>query len=211
MNEPDFDEFSRLWLEEGGPAETAEFFDLARRAEIRARLLRFADYGLAALIVAAVAVAFSSNTAPATLLFGLLLGTAAVWATWKRRLLHQSQLLAVDDREAMLDAAHERCRVELKQSAWGVLLFPLGILLAAAMQFSTRAGGSIERIPAAFMAGLPHGVGAVLGLLLLVLGEVYFVYRTRRLRAELKRLDLVRQQYRDESRRDLADEPVEAR
>lgn len=202
MNDKEFDEFSRLWLEEGDPAETAEFADLARRTEVRARMLRFADYGLAALVIAAVGLAFSSDTAPATILFGLMLGAAVVWGTWKRRILHQSALLQVSDREAMLDAARARCRVELRQSQWGMLLFPLSIFLAALMQFSARTGGAMGPIVNAVALGIESERALLLQLLFLILAEVYFVYRARRLRGELQRLDELRDQYRDESRRD---------
>lgn len=211
MNDAEFDDFSRLWLEEGDPAETAEFRDLARRTEIRARLLRFADYGLAALVIAAVAIAFSSDTTPATILFGLLLGTAAVWATWKRRVLHQSALLALSDREALLDAAREHSRTELRQSQWGLLLFPLGIILAAVMQFSSRTGGAVDHILEMVQLGIESETAILLELLFLVLAEVYFVYRARRLRGELKRLDDLSEQYRRESLRDRDGEAAGAR
>lgn len=202
MNDAEFEEFSRLWLEEEDPAEAAEFALLARRAEWRARLLRFTDYGLAALIVAGVAVAFSFDTAPATILFGLLFGASAVWATWKRRMLHQSALIAFDDREVMIDTARERCRLELRQSEWGLVLWPLGLFFALAVTLSSRMRGALDHLPTAVTEGVWSERSVLLMLILLILGEAYYIYRARRLRGELKRFDLLREQYRDESRRD---------
>lgn len=201
MSETDFDDFSQLWLEEGEAAGADEFRALARRTELRAKLLRFADYGLAALIVIAVAIALSFDTAPATVLFGLLLGLAAVWATWKRRTLHQSTLVDMVDSEAMIAAALARCRTELQQSLWGLLLAPLGMLLAVALKYSVRTGGDMARFPAAFLEVVSAGQG-LLGIILVGLVELYLLYRSRRLRRELRRLIRIAEEYRAEARFD---------
>lgn len=206
MTVEEFDEFARLWQGGDNAEEERIFRQLAWRVGIKARALKFADWGLAALIVIAAIVAMASDTTPATLLFGLLLGAAAVWATWKRRTLHQGSLLAgMNHRETLIGAARERGRLELRQAQWGLLLFPLGILLAGVMKFSALTGGHVERFWATMAEGVMLGKSPLLALLVLILGECYFLYRSYRLRGELRRLDRLSEQYRHESLLDDAD------
>lgn len=206
MTSPELEDYARLWRGEESAEEQRVFRRLAWRVGIKARALRFADYGLAALILIATVVAMTSDTTPATLLFGVLLGIAVVWGTWKRRVLHQTMLLgAIGSRETMIGAARERCRIELGQSRWGLLLFPLSIFAASAMKFSALTGGHVERFVPEFIAAVRHGDNPLLILLLLVLGEAYFLYRSRRLRSELRVLDLLGEQYRREASLDRAD------
>lgn len=200
MNEPELEAFARLWRGEEDAEERRIFRVLAWRAGLKAKALRFADYGLALLLVAAALLAMFRDTTPATLLFGVLLGGAAVWSTWKRRTLHQSALLGGgNDRHALIEVARDRCRLELRQSDWGLLLFPLGMILAALTKFSAMSGGHIELFPALFAAAVGRGEAPALALLLLILGELYFLYRGRRLRRELAGLDRLREQYRREA------------
>lgn len=210
MNSSELDEYARLWRGEESEEEQRVFRRLAWRVGIKARALRFADYGLAALIIVATLVAMMTDNAPSTLLFGILLGVAVVWGTWKRRVLHQTMLLGAISRETMIGAARERCRIELGQSNWGLLLFPLSILVASAMKFSALTGGHVERYLPEFFAAARRGENPLLILLLLVIGEVYFLYRSRRLRSELRALDMLDEQYRRETSLDRADEEAGA-
>lgn len=212
MSPAELDEWARLWRGEEDPREQRVFERLAWRVGVKARLLQFADYGLAGLVVGAALVAIASDATPATLLFGLLLGGAAVWATWKRRTLHASAALGrVNDREALLAVARERCLIELRQSRWGLLLFPLGILLAGATKYSASSGGHVERFPAWLAAAVGRGESPLLAMLLLVIGEIYFLVRGLRLRRELRGIDQLIEQYVSETQLDAAGLALAAR
>lgn len=200
MNAPEFDEFSRLWQGEEDAEEQRVFRRLAWRVGLKARALQFADYGLAALVIGAVMVGMLSEATPATLLFGALLGTAAVWATWKRRMLHHGEMVSgANDRGALIGMARERCRVELRQANSGLLLFPLGLLLAALFKLSVLSEGRLGRFPDLFVQTFGTGDRLPLPLVVLVIAEIYFLYRGRLLRRELKRLDALLELYRREA------------
>lgn len=206
MNSSELDEYARLWRGEESAEEQRIFRRLAWRVGIKARVLRFADYGLAALILIGTLVVMTIDGTPSTLLFGILLGVAVVWGTWKRRILHQTVLLGtISSRETMIGAARERCRIELGQSNWGLLLFPLSIIVASAMKFSALTGGHVERYLPEFFAAARRGENPLLILLLLAIGEAYFLYRSRRLRNELRMLDMLNDQYLREATLDRAD------
>ena len=205
MNAPEFDDFAGLW-QQRDPEEERVFRALARRVGWRARALHYAEYGLAALIMAAVALALLTDSTPATLAFGLVLAAAVIWEAWRRRLLYETTLINdLSDRETLIAAALKRSRNELGQARSGLILFPVGMFLAALMKFSAVTGGEVQRFAAAFLASVRHGESAAAAMVCLILALLYFAQRSVRLRREVRRFEALQAAYRSEARKDEAD------
>lgn len=202
MTEAEFDDIADLWREAPSLEEARAFRALARRASLRARLLRHADLGIAMLLIVAVAVALALRPAPATLAIGILTMAGIGWSSWKRHLLgRMAATVEASDRRDLVHVARVNAVADLTRSNLGLwLLFP-GVLLGALLGHSFKQRG-LDGFGPALLEGLTDWPWGVVSALIVVAAFVAFFRGNRRLRRELDRLRVLEAQYREEARRD---------
>ena len=202
MNDPDFDAITRLWKQDLSQEEEYAFRALARRASLKARLLRYADFGIAVLLVAAVVISLFLKPAPATLAVGILAIAGIGWSSWRRhRLGRMAASIESTDRCALVRVAAANAETDLRRSTFGLWFLLPGVLLGALLGHSLEREG-LAGFGAAFVEGVmdwPWGTGASIAVILTFL---YFWRGNRRLRRELERLRALELEYREEARLD---------
>lgn len=198
----EFDDLARLWQQEPTPEEQALFARLARRTSRRARMVERAEVGVGALLIVGVVAYSIWHSAPAaSLLVAAAIIVATIWSSWRRHVLaRHARLIGGNDRREILASGVASARASLKRSAIGMVLLVPGFVLGAMLKYSAM-NGSLDGILAAEIASWSHPRGrlshVVVLIVLIYLGQVHL-----RLRRELKRLETLLGQYRDEARLD---------
>lgn len=201
MNQ-DFDRFEQLWQQEPADEEIRLFRKLAARAGRKGRALQYAEWGLALLLIAGALAVLFLEPAPATLIVVFLIVTGILWSSWKRSQLAQAAaMLDRSSREALIQSAEKSAKAQLKNSALGLVLIVPGWMLGIALKGMMLLDGNISDFLNAFLGSFtkPPGIAsaAVVAAIFAIL-----VQRHLRLRRELRRLVLLREQYRQEAVRD---------
>lgn len=204
MTSPDFDELARLWTQEQSPEEERAFQLLARRVGRRARLWQVAEIAAGLVLILAVAAAMLTAADRSTLAVGALVVVAILWAGWKRRLNAVAMLVDTAGCAAMLDSAVRNGRASLRRSRLGLMLLAPGYLLGALLKYSLQNDG-VDGFLSAFAASLRGFWPGWAGLSLLAAILAYLARSHLRMRREVARLEMMRDQYRAESALDAED------
>lgn len=200
----DLDDLAALWAEEPSQEEQEELVKLAQRVSWRAMLFHHWDMGLGIAIAAAVLIALVLQPAPVTLAIGLVAAGGLLWSTWKRHLLKKQVLLLleVSERTHLLDLEIRRVRTDLHRAVVGLLATPPAILLFAMLTHSVGQGGSLAGFAQAAGARLfevPVGPVSLAAILTLLYQQSQIA---RRLNGELRRLQILSGEYREEAQLD---------
>lgn len=202
----DLDEFARLWREEPSAEESRALKQLAGQTARRAKLLGYAEIGAATVIGLAILFALVLNRTTVTVLSGGILLLALSWSSWKRYLLRQVAIIvSAGDGEALVEKEIAKARADLRRIKIGLLLYPPAVLLGHLLVDSVVRGGRSEdylEVLANDLTDWP--VGALL-VLLFVCFLLYQLRAMAGLRKELRRLDGIREEYREEGRLDSLD------
>ena len=203
MNNAEFDDLARsLWQEEPSEEEQRAFRQLARRASLRARLLRHADLAFAAMLSLAILIALIFNPEPATAAIGILVVIALCWSSWKRHLLGRMPADGGSpDRGELLRAAVLTASASLRRSTIGLIAMLPCLLLGALLGHSYRSEGRLDGFLGAFSAAVlqPSGGGIAL---VAILSFAVLIRGNWRLRRELRRLEILQDEYGREAERD---------
>jgi hypothetical protein len=203
VNNTEFDDLARsLWQEEPSEEEQQAFRQLARRASLRARLLRHADLAFAAMLSVAILIGLVFNPEPATAAITVLVVIALSWSSWKRHLLGRMPADGgSDDRGELLRAAVLTASVSLRRSTIGLFAMLPCLLLGALLGHSYRSGGRLEGFLEAFRAAVTQPSGAAIALIAM-LSFAILIRGNLRLRRELWRLEILQREYGEEAERD---------
>jgi hypothetical protein len=204
MNRPDFDEFAALWQDEPDRLEQAQIEAYVRSARRRGRLLAYADYAIAVLLVGGFAVGTLISKSPLTLIPAVLLMIAIIWMTWKRRKIRQMALtLSTSDRESFIESSIRNVRANLRRQYISLGSLPLVVPLALFFKVSIRTGGGPQEVLDAFIAWTQTIRAPITILLLLVIAGVS-LRAVRKLKRELRQLERLREGYRQETDKEAA-------
>jgi hypothetical protein len=199
MSRPEFDEFAAVWQDEADPLEQAQMEADARGARRRGRLLDYIDYAVSiALLVVFVGGSFIS-TSPLTIAFAVPLMIGLTWMTWRRRRLRQmARTLNTSDRAAFLGTSLRNARADLRRTTIGLVSLPLVVPAAVFFKVSVRTGGGPRELWEGMVAWAQSPRSVIAVWLLLILAG--FTLRSmRRTKAEIQRLDSLRQGYEVEA------------
>lgn len=201
MREPGFDDLADLWQgEEEGDREAFEA--MARRARRRGRLLGYADIGLFVLLVGTVLSSIFMSPNPTSLVVGVLLLITTIWVSWTRRRLRQmSRALDTSDPAGFLESCVANARANLRRVKITLFTVPLFTVLAAVFKGSQRSRGGLEDLPRGMLEWASQG-RAMIVLAVISLIFLSVLWSRRRLLVELRRLEALRRDYEEESRRD---------
>jgi hypothetical protein len=193
----EFEEFSLLWAYEPDAEEQRIFESLARTVSRRAKLIYHIELGLAVLLVVGLIAALFLDKKPATSALVVLVITAVGWSSWKRYNIHQVALIMdCSDRESLLSSAIESAEARLRQAKLSFMLLVPSFFLGLALR-GTMAGSFssfLEKLWLSFIQPL-----TVVGAVAIFLVLVYFGRQIVRLRRELRRLKVLRGEYREEA------------
>ncbi|SMF70848.1 hypothetical protein [Allosphingosinicella indica] len=204
MTAGDFDEFAALWTddEQSGAEDRAIVERLAARTSWRASAVEYLEWGLAALLMIAIAAAILVEGRPAALIVGACLAGAILWSSWRRHKLRQvARDLAFGDRPSMLETAIRAARADLRRSNLGVGLILPGFMLGALLQHIAKSGG-IAGFGEALIASMLRGGPPLAGYVVLGAVIAWLIRSNRQLRTSLRRLEDLLAEYREEERLD---------
>jgi hypothetical protein len=202
MREPGFEDLAELW-QDGDEGDREVFEAMARRARRRGRLLGYADLGLLVVLVGGVLSSVFMTPNPTTLVTAILLLIATVWLTWTRHRLRQmSATLDTSDPATFLESSVVNARANLRRVNLSLILLPPIVAMAAAFKGSQRSKSGIEGLPQGMWEWATSG-RAMIALTVIFLIFLSVVWSRRRLRAELSRLESLRQDYEEERQRDV--------
>jgi hypothetical protein len=202
MREPDFDDLADLW-QDGEEVDREVFEAMARRARRRGRLLGYADLGLFVLLVGGVLSSVFMTPNPTSIVIAIPLLVATVWLSLTRRRLRQmSAALDTSDPATFLESSVVNAKANLRRVNLSLMLLPPIVAMAAVFKGSQRTNGGIESLPQGVWEWA-SSVRAMIALTIIFLIFLSVVWSRRRLRAELSRLESLRQDYEEERRRDV--------
>jgi hypothetical protein len=204
MNRPEFDEFAALWQDEPDQLEQAQIEAYVRSARRRGRLLAYADYAIALMLVGGFGIGAFISQSPLTLILAVLLMVAITWMTWKRRKIRQMALtLSTSDRESFIESSIRNVRANLRRQYIGIGSLPLVVPLALLFKVSFRTGGGPEEVLDAFVAWT-HTIRAPITIIVLIAIAGLSIRAIRKLKRELRQLERLRDGYREESDKEKA-------
>ena len=202
MNRPDFDELAELWQGEPDAAELAQFEASARKARRHGKLLGYLDYAFAMLLLAMVIVGSLVSVSPLTPLIGLPLMLAIAWITWKRRQVRQmTRALDTLSPPAFIESSLRFARGKLRRATLTLAALPLVVPVALAFKVSLRTGGGPQEVWEAFLIWT-HTPRAFLTVLALIVIAAFNLRSCFRSKAEIKRLEKLREGYEAEAERE---------
>lgn len=202
MREPGFDDLADLW-QDPDDGDRKAFEALARRARRRGRLLGYADIGLVILLVGGLLPSLFMTVNPTTIAAAIVLLVATLWLSWTRRRLHQmAATLNTSSPAAFLESSVVNATANLRRVNLSLVLLPPLLAMGIVFKGSQRSEGGIDQLLQGIWewANTPRAMIA-LGIIFLL--ALSLVRSRRRLRAELSRLESLRQDYEEEKRRDV--------
>lgn len=198
----DLDEFALLWREEPSPEESRALRQLAERTARRARLLDHVEIATSAVLVIGTLVALLIARGPVTIVTALILLLVLLWSTRKRHLLRQvAIIISSGDGGSLVEKEIVKTTADLRRMKIGLFLFPPALLLGHLLVSSLLREGSVTEHFEKLVTQVTEGRAEL--VLLLVLCSVLIGYQLRaifRLQTELRRLNLIRAQYQEETR-----------
>ncbi|HYI39117.1 MAG TPA: hypothetical protein VE053_02235 [Allosphingosinicella sp.] len=202
MRESGFEDLADLW-QDGEEGDREVFEVMARRARRRGRLLGYADLGLFVVLVGSILSSVFMTPNPTTLVTAILLLVVTVWLSLTRRRLRQmSATLDTSDPATFLESSVANAKANLRRVNLSLMVIPPIVAMAAVFKGSQRSNGVIEDLPRGIWEWASSG-RAMIALTVIFLIFLSVVWSRRRLRAVLSRLESLRQDYEEESRRDV--------
>ena len=200
----DLDDLAGLWAEEPTPEHETELRAIAGRVSLKGLVLQYADLGIGILITAMVLLALITRPAPVTVAVGLVAAAGLVWSSWKRHLLKTQidLLLLTGDRSDLLDREIARVEAHLHRALVALWAAPPAVLLFAVLAYSVENGGSLAGFTDNLIKSatlFPVGPAILAAILTLLFQQVRLV---QGLRQELIALQILRGEYREETRLD---------
>ena len=200
----DLDDLAGLWAEEPTPEHETELRAIAGRVSLKGLVLQYADLGIGILITAMVLLALITRPAPVTVAVGLVAAAGLVWSSWKRHLLKTQidLLLLTGDRSDLLDREIARVEAHLHRALVALWGAPPAVLLFAVLAYSVENGGSLAGFTDNLIRSatlFPVGPAILAAILTLLFQQVRLV---QGLRQELIALQILRGEYREETRLD---------
>lgn len=200
MTSVDLDDWMQVWQDEQDEDELELVRASARRAMRRARLFNYAEHGISAAIIVAVIVWLVLEGAPATIAIAGLAILVILWSSWRRHMLFQvAELIRFDDRRDFLETGVQSARARLKRSRIGLIALLPSFLIGIYLKDGLAHGGAVGDLSAPFWESVTSGGSAAVALLLFVLVALWFGAAHLRLRAEVSRLEQLRDEYRVEA------------
>jgi hypothetical protein len=203
MSRPEFDEFAALWQGSPDPEEQARMEAYARAARRRGRLFDYFDYAYAvSLIIVFVGGTFIS-TSPLTIAVAVPLMIAVTWMTYKRRRLRQmTRTLNTTGRAAFIESSLRNARANLRRTTISLAALPLVVPVALAFKVSIRTGGGPQEVWEALLLWT-QTIRAPLTILGLLIIAGLTLRSRRRIKAEIGRLEGLRDGYEAEAEKDM--------
>lgn len=200
MREPGFEDLADLWQDsEEGNREAFEA--QARRARRKGRLLGYVDFAFALVLVAGVLPSIFLAPNALTVATAILILVATFWLSWTRRRHRQmTAALNTSDTVAFLESSIGYAKANLRRVQLSLRLIGPCIAMGIVFKGSQRSEG-LQDLPQGIWewASRPQAQVGLAVIFLIVLG----LFRSRRrLRAELSKLETLRLDYEEESRRD---------
>jgi len=200
----DLDDLAGLWAEEPTPEHETELRAIAGRVSLKGLVLQYGDLGIGILITAMVLLALITRPAPVTVAVGLVAAAGLVWSSWKRHLLKTQidLLLLAGDRSDLLDREIARVEAHLHRALVALWAAPPAVLLFAVLAYSVENGGSLAGFTDNLIRSatlFPVGPAILAAILTLLFQQVRLV---QGLRQELIALQILRGEYREETRLD---------
>lgn len=207
MTGPDLDEFAELWQGDPDPAEQARMEALAAKARRRGRLLAYADYALAALIVGGSIFGAYAVRGPVTMVTALLLVVGTTWFTMKLRATRQmSRTLSTVDRESFIQTSLRNAQASLRRIALGLIFVPVLVPVVLVWKVSLRNGGRIPD-PLQVLLDWAQSPRGIITMSLMAAAAAITIRSQRKLKREIHQLEELREAYREEtSREELREE-----
>lgn len=198
MTDQEFDEFAALW-QAPDPAEQEALQALARKVRRKGKLLSYVDAALFILLAGGLVLGVATRPSAAMMTIAIPFILATMVVTWKRRAIRQmSRTLETTDRKAFLESSIRIATANLRRGTLSLTFLPLGVVLAILFKIAMRNEG---RIPDP-LAALAQWAGSTRGLVTMAIMTVIiaFLLRSRRrIKAELRRLKQLREEYAEEA------------
>jgi hypothetical protein len=202
MREPGFEDLTDLW-QDGEEGDREIFEALARRARRKGRLLGYADLAFVLLLVGGIVPSLFLAVSTTTIATAILLLVATLWLSWTRRRMRQmAATLDTSDPAAFLESSVANATANLRRVKLTLMLMPWLVAMAIVFKGSQHTRGGIENLPQGIWEWA-SSVRAMIALGIVFLFFLSVVRSRRRLRAELSRLESLRQDYEEERRRDV--------
>jgi phosphatidylglycerophosphate synthase len=203
MNRPDMDEFAALWQDEPDPAEQARMEAYARAARRRGRLLDYLDYATVLAVAIMIVAGSFISTSPLTIAVAVPLMIAVTWMTYQRRRLRQmARTLNTSGRTAFFESSLRNARVNLRRNTIGLASMPFLVPAGLVFKVSIRSGGGPAEIWEAFLLWT-QTIRAPLAILALIIVACFALRSRRRIKSEIKRLELLREGYETEAAKEI--------
>lgn len=200
MTDHEFDEITALW-NEPDVAEQAAFEAMARKARRKGRLLGYADIALAILVVAPLPAIFLTLS-PALIASALFVLVATVWLSLvRRRLLQMAATLTTSSPAAFLESSVRIAAANVRRVNLSLMLAAPVFAVAIMAKGLQRSDGRFDHLARGVWAwaSSPRGLAA---LAIVVLIIAMMVRSRGRLKAEVGRLEDLRQDFEEEKQRD---------
>lgn len=196
MSPSDFDDLAELWTQEPAAEERRAFESLARTVSRRARLLYYAELGIAFFLVIGVLIALFLDRNPATAALVVLVVAAIGWSSWRRFHVQRVALLVDSrDRQSLLAGAVKSAEGRLRHSTLGLVLLVPSFLLGFALRGTIVT--DFEFVMRTLERSLREPAGLV-GIVAITLLLAHFIRQNIHLRRELKQLRALQAEFREE-------------
>lgn len=204
MTDRDMEEIAALW-QEPDAAEQEALQALVRKVKRKGKLLGYADAALFTLLAVGIVLGVAARPSPATMAIAIPFILATMLVTWKRRAIRQmSKTLETADRKAFLDSSIRIASSNLRRGTLSLTFMPVGVVLAILFKIAMRNQGRIEDP----LGALAQWAGSTRGLVTLAIMTVIvalLLRSRRRIKAELRRLKELRNDYAEEAIRNQED------
>lgn len=198
MTDPDLQELAQLWQQQDA-AEMEKLQLLARRARRRGRLLAYADWALAIVLVGGCLFALVGSKGSLTTISAILLLVLTVLLTWQRRKLRQmASGLDTADRQAFIKSSVRSARANLRRVTLSIIALPPFVIVALLLTKSARLGGR-PFDPGQILLAWAQSTRGMISLAIFALIIGLSVRSILRIRRELRRLESLRRAYEDEN------------
>ncbi|HYG46495.1 MAG TPA: hypothetical protein VD846_01005 [Allosphingosinicella sp.] len=199
MTDPELQELAELWRQPDA-AEAEKFKTLARRARRQGRLLAYADWALALVLVGGSVFALLAAPGRLTTFAAILLLLATIWLTWQRRRLRQmASGLDTADRQGFIESSIRSARANLRRVSLTLVALPPLVIFALLGKMSVRRGGHVAD-PAQVLLDWARSPRGMISLAIFALLIALSLRSILRIRNELRRLRDLRRAYAEESR-----------
>lgn len=196
MTAASFESLQDLWQTQPAVVEPDEAYRLLARAKRKARWLKWRDYLLFALALAAMIPNFTSGGTLLTWVVGLVFIAIMAAVTMRR---HRRAVLSSGiglDQKSALDGLVRLARGELRYRTVSAFAAAPFIFCVLFWKWYSKAGGDIGRVDEVIFATHPLRLAFVATALTGL--TVWTIWKRRQSKAELRQLEDLARQYREE-------------